>query len=602
MELLNKIKNSFFKHKNNTMPVSLENEDYMVWISNQEPNPDMLKAQKNTKFKYNPKISIICPSYKANEHYFLELLKSIDEQTYQNWELCVSDVESKDDFKDLLRKSANENSKIKIKLLDIDLGLTANTIEAIRLSQGDIICFIDQCDIIAPFALYDIVKAANENPKADFFYSDEDKFDAISRYSPHFKPDYSPDTLKSYNYIGHIMALKRDLYERSGGLKEGYDVNQYHDLALRATFFSKKIVHIPKVLYHWRARANKVTDKANEKYAFESGRRAVLDFVKTIKVEDSQAIDVNTGIIDASYRVRYKLKEDALISIIIPGGNNPDILKKCIDSIEKTANCNYEIIILENNSSSKEIQEYYKELAYNKKARIIAFNGKYSYSRANNIAAKSAKGNFLLFLGHDITAIIPGWIQAMLEHAGRKDVGAVGAKLLYDNNTIEHCGIVIGLDGWADHICLGIEENGEGILNSNYLINTVRNVSAVTGACMMIEKYKFDNVGGFDEGFILCGADIELCLRLLKYDYVNIYTPFARLYNHESLTKRNKKIPSIDYELSFEAYNQILKHGDQYYNINFDYQTNIPSVAHKVIMPIEFNSFYNKSKKKIQKK
>ena len=384
-----------------------------------------------------PLISFVCPSYEPKERYIDALVESMMDQTYPNWELCVADGGSSPKAVAMLRRALSRDKRMKLKELDQNLGIALNTQAAITMSSGDYIGFIDHDDMLAPQAVNEIVSAINKTPDVDFIYTDEDKFDESGeRFDPHFKPDWSVDTLKSYNYITHLMVIKRTLLERCGGMRAGFDGSQDHDLALRATNMAAKIVHIPKVLYHWRAHMGSVALNGESKpFAMAAGKKAVQESISNCGV-------VEDGLFQNSYRVRYNISGKNITSIIIPNRNSFAMLRRLLTSLEEMSiNSDHEIIIVENGSDEPDIFKYYAALESAKAARIITYNEKeFNYSAVNNLGALKAKGDFLLFLNNDMEVLSADWIESMQEFAQRRDTGAVGAKLIYPDGHVQACG------------------------------------------------------------------------------------------------------------------------------------------------------------------
>ena len=549
----------------------IDSGDYRRWIRENEPGEAALCLQSAEDFPRPVLVSFVCPVYNPKPAHLRALYASLYAQTAGCWELVLSDGSSARKSYAAAAALARADDRVTVLPLSENRGIAGNTAAAVEHARGELLAFVDDDDTLSPFAVYELLKAYFAHPGADFFYSDEDKFDPLGRFDPHFKPEWSPDTLKSYNYITHLMAMTRDLYERAGGMRPGFDGSQDHDLALRATAASNGIVHIPKVLYHWRAHAGSVAGSGQKPYAQEAGLRAVTESV--IKEGGGWA---DAGLFPNSYRARYPLPSRPLVSIVIPNSDHAGLLRACTASIAATADLPYELLIVENRSQEEETAQLYQELSAGG-AKILPLAGGFNFSAACNLGAAHARGELLLFLNNDILAARPGWLSALAEQALRPAVGAVGAKLLYPDGRVQHAGAVVGLCGWADHICAGCPEGGGGYASS-HLVNAVRNVSAVTGACLMCEKKKFDALGGFDVRFTLCGSDVELCLRFLQAGYRNIYTPFACLTHCESATRKNAAIPPQDFELSREAYAPYLQFGDPYYSKNLDYSSKTPRV------------------------
>ncbi len=572
----NGLRNTMTKVVDFTSPSKVDIDNiYDIWIKNHEPLDKELSNQRDHKFNISPLISIIVPTYNTPLEFLSDMIKSVEAQTYTNWELCIADGLSinKTEIEELLK----ENKKIKYVMLNKNLGIAQNSNAALSLATGDYIALLDHDDTLAPFALYEVVNSINNNPNADFIYSDEDKFEKLDgkRFEPHFKPDFSPDTLRSYNYICHLAVIKSDIIKKVGGFRDGYEGSQDHDLFLRVAKESNSIVHIPKVLYHWRCHPNSVAkDGTSKNYAFESGRKAIEDSL-------NMKASVFQGAFLGSYRVKYEIDDNPKVSIIIPNKNHYKILSTCINSIlTKSSYKNYEIIIVENGSTDEEIFNYYEELKKYDNIKILNYEKEFNYSCVNNFGTDHSSGEYVVFLNNDIEIITHNWIEGMLENASRDEIGFVGVKLLYPNNIIQHSGVVIGLFGFAEHICNGIAEGkNESLYYCKYLTDTIRNVSAVTGACMMINKKKFYEIGRFDENFILCGSDVDICINAMKHGYLNIYTPFVKHYHHESYTRKDSKIPKIDIELSKISYKKYIEGGDPYYSINLDYNSKLPAIS-----------------------
>ncbi len=547
-------------------------DNYEDYIKNNEPNENELKTQQEKKFKYNPKISIVIPMYNTPIAFFNELINSMLNQTYANFEVCLADGSSKSDSQILNRIREINDDRIVYKLLDKNDGISGNTNEAIKMATGDYIAFCDHDDTLAPNALFEVVSSINTNNEYDFIYSDEDIVVEGVRKNPHFKPDYSPDLLRSYNYICHLVVVKRELLEKVGLLRKEYDGAQDYDFVLRATSKASKICHIPKILYHWRSHINSTAGSADSKmYVYEAGKKAIESNLK-----DNNLIGKVQILADepGRYRIDYEVVGTPKISIIIPNKDNKNDLKKCIDSILESSYKNYEIIVVENNSTKKEIWDYYEEIQKNnnniivKKMEINEFN----YSKINNYGAQFASGDYILLLNNDTKVITNNWLELMLGICQRKDVGIVGAKLLYPDNTTQHCGVVVGIGGVAGHVNTNLRENEPGYFSR---ANVIGNFSAVTAACLMIKKSVFDEVGGLEEKLKVAFNDIDLCLKVREKGYLVVYNPFAKLNHYESKSRgmedTKEKIERFEKEMDLFKYKwkDILESGDPYFNINF---------------------------------
>ena len=564
--LFEKIK-EFFKGKKRSKE---EQQNYLEWIKNNEPNEKELEVQRKYKFKINPKISIIVPMYNTPEKYFKELVNSLKEQTYSNFELCLADgSEKKAEFIDDIIK---DDKRIKYKHLDENKKISGNSNEGINMATGEYIALLDHDDIIPKFSLYEIVKAINENPDVDFIYTDEDKIyeEKENRMGPHFKPDYAIDTLRSYNYICHFSIFKKELMDKLGGFRDEYNGSQDYDIILRATENAKKIVHIPKILYHWRINQNSVASSASAKpYAYVAAKEAIRASLKRRNVEAT----VEDSTILGLYRLKYKFKGNPLVSIIMLNKDHKNDLKKCIDSIKKSTYKNYEIIIIENNSTKKDIFRYYEKLKEKKNIKVYNVSEKeFNYSKLNNYAVKKSNGEYLLFLNNDIKIITNDFLEILIGHASRKEVGAVGAKLLYPDNTIQHAGIVLNFTGVAGHVNAHMIGKEPGYMGR---IMIEQNYSAVTAALMMVSKKNFEEVKGFDENLKVAYNDVDFCLKLRNIGKINVYDPYVEAYHYESKTRgydestEKKKRLEKEAKILIKKWPEYFSKNDPYFNINF---------------------------------
>jgi len=550
---------------------------YKLLIAKHEPDSKELLLQTKTVFPFSPKISIVCPVWNTPEYFLKEMVQSVINQTYSNWELCLSDGNSaNENIKKILNNYKDGDKRIKVKFLDKNMGIVGNSNEALKLAEGDYIGLLDHDDTLAPFALFEAVKAINKNHDADFIYSDEDKLseDGKSRFSPNFKPDFSPDLLRSHNYICHFSIFKKELLNNIGFFNEGYEGSQDYDLILRASEQAKKIIHIPKVLYHWRISQNSTALRADSKmYAYVSAKKALEEHLKRIGLNGKVNDGLSCGLYGL-YNITYDVNQNHLISIIIPNKDHKDDLERCISSImEKSAYKNFEIIIVENNSEYKSTFEFYDSLTSKyDKIKIINWNNKpFNYSSVNNYAAEFARGDIFLFLNNDTEVINNDWMERMLEHVQRKEVGAAGAKLYYPDNTVQHGGVIIGLWNVAGHSHKGFSRNSCGYINR---LCAIQNLSAVTGACLMVRKEVFEEVKGFDEDFVLAYGDVDICLKIRLKGYLVVWTPFSELYHYESITRGYEDTPekregiNREIKLFHNKWRDILEEGDPYYNIN----------------------------------
>lgn len=561
------VKKLYFKYLNKKQMNNVS-QNYYDYIKNNEPNEVELEKQKKEKFEYSPLISIVIPLYNTPKEFFNELIDSILKQTYTNWQLCLADG-SKETF-EYISEEINDD-RILYKLLEKNGGISENTNEAIKMSTGEYIVFCDHDDLLAPNALYEIIKALNENKKTDFIYSDEDILDGNVRKNPHFKPDFSIDLLRSYNYICHLVTVKRELLNKVGMLRKEYDGAQDYDFVLRATNKAENIVHISKVLYHWRSHSNSTAGSSESKtYVFEAGKKAIEYNLKENGISGTVSmLEDEPG----RYRINYEIIGNPKVSIIIPNKDAKSDLKNCIDSILKSTYNNYEIIIVENNSTKEETFKYYEKLQkeysniFVKEMKIDEFN----YSKINNYGEKFAKGDYILLLNNDTKVIANDWIENMLGICQREDVGIVGAKLLYPDNTTQHVGVVVGIGGVAGHVNTNLRENEPGYFSRATVIN---NFSAVTAACLMVKRNLYEEVGGLTEEFKVAFNDIDFCLKVREKGYLVVLNPFSKLTHYESKTRgmedTKEKIKRFESEMDLfkSKWKNILENGDPYYNIN----------------------------------
>jgi len=549
-----------------TPSAGLDAESYNAWIKENEPDEEDLRKQRAESrfFLYRPRISIIVPVFNTDKTMLTKMIESVSAQTYENWHLCIADGNSSESHvHEILRSCAESDRRIKVKYLEENKHISGNSNEALSLAEGEFVGFLDHDDELSPFALYEVVRLLNEDPAIDFIYSDEDKLDlAGGRSLPLFKPDWSPDLLLSVNYICHFSVLRRALVNELGGFRKGYDGAQDFELFLRASRITSRIVHIPRVLYHWREHMNSTSgDVSRKDYADPAGKTALTDFLKSNGIEAL----VLSGQVKTNYLVRYEIRGNPLVSIIIPFRDRAELLKKCVDSVvEKTTYKEYELILVSNRSEEEETLRYLDSVRDSGKIKVLRFDEEFNFSRINNYAVRKARGDYFVFLNNDTEVITGEWLTFMLEHAQRREIGVVGSKLLFPDHTIQHAGIIMGMTGFAGHVFSGLSDHFYAYFGS---ADFVRNVLAITGACMMVKRRLFESVGGFNESFIVCGGDVDFCLRIYEMGFRNIYTPYAVLYHHESAS-RGSHIPVSDFRLSLERYRKFLDGRDPYYNPN----------------------------------
>ena len=545
---------------------------YQKWIVRHLPGPKELERQRREKFDFQPKISIVIPLYKTQEKYLRQLVETIKEQTYPNWELCLSDGSGANSpIAGLLESLAASDERIKVVSHEESLQISENTNAAIEIATGDYIAFADHDDELTPNALFECVKALNKNRDVKVLYSDEDKMsmDGHKFFQPHFKPDYNPDLLCTVNYICHLFVVDRKVIEQVGTLRKEFDGAQDYDFIFRCVEKAREVVHVPEILYHWRThKASTADNPASKMYAFEAGKRAIEAHLERTGVKGTVSHTPDLGF----YRVKYPVQGHPLVSIIIPNKDEKETLEKCLESIKKnTLYDNYEIIIVENNSTTDEIFDYYRKISEDPRIHLICWKKEFNYSAINNFGVKNARGEYLLFLNNDVTVITEDWMGEMLGVCQRREVGAVGVKLIYPDNTIQHAGCVIGIGGIAGHMFVDMPADRTGYLHKASIL---QDMSAVTAACMMMKRSAFDKVGGFTEELAVAFNDVDLCLKTTKAGYLVVYDPYARLYHMESKTRgaenNEVKVRRFQREIEYMRCNwiDILKNGDPNYNKN----------------------------------
>lgn len=536
------------------------------------PKKRDLDAQRTESFAYEPEFSVVVPLYQTPRRYIEELISSVQAQTYRKWKLYLSDGSGEESpIKDILESYAEKDARICVIQNGCRLRISENTNRALQKAEGDFIVFTDHDDTLAPDALYECVKAVNQFPETEIIYTDEDKvsMDGKQYYQPHFKPDFNIDLLRSANYMCHLYVVRRSLLNKTGYLNPEYDGSQDYDLILRCVEKTKNIIHIPKILYHWRVHPNSVAGDPNSKdYAYEAGRNAILAHYKRVGI-DAEIDFVSPGF----YHSVYRLKEEPLVSIIIPSKDHRKDLHKCISSIqEKSDYRNFEILVIENNSEEKETREYYRELAGKyKNIRVIEYEGRFNYSAIQNFAVQKAKGDYLLLLNNDTWLKRGESIREMLGYCMREDVGVVGAKLLYPDDTVQHAGVIVGLGGVAGHAFLGAGKNDPGYFCR---IMCAQNYSAVTAACMMVKKSVYNEAGGMDTELRVAFNDTDFCMRVREKGYLIVYQPFSVWYHDESRTRgredTEEKVERFRQEIEYfqRRWKQFLESGDPNYNLN----------------------------------
>ena len=549
---------------------------YGPWYAAYVPDQTVLDKQRKKKFAYAPLISVVVPAYRTPELFLRQMIDSLEAQTYEDWELCIANGSPEDQsMRKVLEEYSSRDRRVRWQELTENKGIAENTNAAFAMAKGEFVGLLDHDDLLAPNALYEVVNALNQHEHGDAVYTDEDKVTAEldEHFQPHLKPDFNIDLLRSNNYICHFFVVRRQLVEEVGGFRREFDGAQDYDFIFRCVEKAREVVHVPEILYHWRThKASTADNPASKMYAFEAGKRAIEAHLERTGVKGTVSHTPDLGF----YRVKYPVQGHPLVSIIIPNKDEKETLEKCLESIKKnTLYDNYEIIIIENNSSEQQTFDYYKTLEGNDRIKVVTYEGDFNYSRINNYGAKFAAGEYLLLLNNDTQVITMNWMENMLMYAQRPEVGAVGAKLYYGDLTIQHAGIVIGLGAHrtAGHTHYKINHDNLGYMGR---LCYAQNVSAVTGACLMVRKSLYEELGGLDESFKVALNDVDFCLRLREQGYLNVFTPFAELYHYESASRGS----DIEDAAKAQRYNEEAEHfrtkwkevidrGDPYYNPNF---------------------------------
>ena len=542
------------------------------------PDDAEREHQKNTVFDRMVKVSVLTPLWNTPENFLREMIESVQAQTYQNWELCLAD--GSDDAHayvgEICREYAAKDSRIVYKKLEKNGGIAENTNRCLEMATGEFVAPFDHDDLLHPCVLYEYVKVINEKD-ADYVYCDEATFkngDVNQMITMHFKPDYAIDNLRANNYICHFSMFDKKLLEGTELYRTKFDGSQDHDMILRLTDKARNVVHVPKLLYYWRQHAGSVSSGVEAKpYVVESARGAVADHLRRHGFANFKI--TSTRAFETIFKITYEIIGEPKISIIIPNKDHVEDLRRCITSIiEKSTYDNYEIIVVENNSETREIFAYYEELANNPAVKIITYKGDFNYSAINNLGVSEASGEYVLLLNNDIQIITVNWMEELLMYAQRPDVGAVGAKLYYPDKTIQHAGVVIGLGAHrtAGHVHYRQKRENLGYMGR---LCYAQNMSAVTGACLLVKKALYEEAGGLDESFAVSLNDVDFCLKLRRLGYLNVFTPFAEAYHYESASRGSDMTGEAAARYNAESarfrekWKAELEAGDPYYNPNF---------------------------------
>ncbi len=548
-----------------------EEVPYGPWYEDYRVKSEELKQQKKRRWKQEICFSIAVPVYRTPETFLRQMIESVTGQSYGNWELCIANG-SPDDKKvrTVLEEYAGRDPRIRVKNLE-NQGIAGNSNAALAMAKGDYVGFLDHDDLLAPNALYEAAAYLEKYPQTDMIYTDEDKVteDLSVHFQPHLKPDFNLDLLRSNNYICHFLIVKRTLALRAGEFRQEYEGAQDYDFVLRCADQACRIGHVPEILYHWRtSRSSTADNPASKMYAYDAGKRAIEAHLQRRGEKGEVSLKKDLGF----YRVVYPVKKQERISVVIPSKDQWETLKACLDSIrEKTTYPDYEIIVVENNSREPETFAYYKTIDGKDNIRVITWDKPFNYSAINNFGIRHASGQYVICLNNDIQVITGGWMEELLGVCQREEVGVVGAKLYYPDDTIQHAGIVVGIGGIAGSLFVGMKRERSGYLHKASLM---QDLSAVTAACMMVKKKAFEEAGGFEEKLAVAFNDVDLCLKIREKGYLVVYDPYVEMYHYESKTRgredTKEKVRRFQGEIEYmrTRWIGILKEGDPCYNKN----------------------------------
>lgn len=548
--------------------------DYGTWFKLNRATEKELEKQRKKIWDHPVKISIAVPVYCTPEKYLRAMIESVQKQTYGNWELCLVDASpvsasGETALTSAVREYQSTDSRIRYQILEENQGIAENTNEALAMARGEFVGLLDHDDLLEPNALYEIALKISSDPRVDVIYTDEDKMNSKGTkfLTPNMKPDFNPDLLCSNNYICHFFVVRKSLADRAGGFRREFDGAQDYDFIFRCTEKADRIAHVPKVLYHWRTSESSTSDNPESKiYAFHAGKRAIEAHLERIgrrgTVEETEDLGY--------YRVRYPLEETPMVSILIPNKDQAETLKKCLKSIfDKTRYSNYEILIIENNSTQQETFDLYKKIDGRRKIRVLYWDREFNYSAINNFAAREARGEYLLLLNNDTEVITEGWMAELLSECQRPEVSMVGAKLYFPDNTIQSAGTIIGMGGMADHAFVNMDRRRSGYMHR---ASIKMNLSGVTAACAMVKRSVFEEVGGMEEALTVAFNDVDLGLKMVTAGYRIVFDPFVELYHYESKSRgiNDEKQERHAKEVAYmqEKWADFLAAGDPCYNPN----------------------------------
>ena len=540
----------------------------------EEISPEEEAQQRDHHFPYEPKISILVPLYNTPTQFLMEMIESVTSQTYSNWELCLADGSDKENLRPVIGKYKKHDDRIKYMKLNSNRGISENTNACIRMASGDYLGLFDHDDLLTKDALYQVVKALNEKENTDIVYTDEDKLLTGPKgqnkgfIEPHFKPDFNLDLLRTCNYICHFFVVRKEIAAKAGGFRKECDGSQDFDFILRCSEQSDRIVHVPKILYHWRIHSNSTAaDPKNKMYCYEAGEKAIRDHLSRQGLHGTVHMRDQYGF----YKVNYFLQENSLVSIIITGSEREEDLRRCVDSIlQKTSYNRYEIILPVTSSVDQQTRDYLDTIRDDDRIRQVEWTGEVpDIPGRMNFGAACAEGDYLLFLDSGIEILESEWIQGLLTNCQREEVGIAGPKLLGPDDTIENLGLIIGLKGIAGPALEGFDKNAFGYNGRGI---SQQNLSAVSAACMMVDKAVFEKVGGMDTKLKGAFYDVDFCLKAGKAGFLIVMNPDVSCRHHrtgafeadeESLSQRHEEERIMKIKWA-----DLLEKGDPAYNRN----------------------------------
>lgn len=540
-------------------------EDYPSWYQRREPAEIEAASRALLSLRERPLFSLVVPAWETPPEILETFLASVRAQRYERWELCVVDDGSRSRrVLRQLKKAAARDPRIRVERLERNQGIAAATNAALRMARGEWIAFMDHDDALPPHALAEVALELARRPELDWLYTDEDRLsaDGKRREQPFFKPDFSPDLLRTVNYICHFVVARRSLVTKIGGLREGFQGSQDYDFLLRLSEESGRVGHIPKILYHWRSSPISLSRDAKK---LEAASRAGVRALEEHLQRKGEAGTVGE-VAPTHYRVRYPVRGEPKVSIIIPFKDRPELLERLLPGLlEKTRYTNFELLLVSNNSTQPRTFELLERIV-DPRVRKLTWDHPFNYPALNNWAARESSGELLLFLNNDMEIVDPDWLHELISQAQRPEVGAVGPKLLFPDGSIQHAGVVLGIGGFAAHPFWRFPDTGH--MTAFGHADWTRNYLAVTSACVMLRRAVFEEVGGYDERFLLCGSDVHLGLKVVESGRRVVYTAATRLVHHESASRRNDDIPESDFWHSFRQYRGWLERGDPFYNPN----------------------------------